>query len=533
MESTFLGELTKIVGPESIAFDDLTKAYFSRSSLPKSTIPKVVVFPKTTTQIADILKICNNWVQKVHVISTGNNWGYTDACAPSNESVIIHLKNMNQILDYNEKFGYLVVQPGVTQGQVREFLQTRKSNWATDVTGAGPDTSLIGNISERGFGHGSMGDRFSNSLNYEVVLPNGEIIKTGFGEFENSESQDLNKFGLGPSIDGLFSQSNLGIITKMTVWLEPKAEVFKGVFFALQEDSDIYEAIEVLRPLKLDGTIQTNVHIGNDLRVLAMNHSSPTIDETTCKALTLDQRKKLQQLNAIGAWNGSMGVSGDKNQVKANIKKIMSRLKTIKGLKKIIVLDENQINSLTKICEKFTYFDFFKRNVRLLKKAKQGFELLTGTPPENSIQGCLWRTVDAPTEPTSNNPLNYNAGFIWVSPILPMGAFHLQKFNDLAKSIFAKYNFDFLDTLTMINKRSLSSVLTICYNKKDKNECIAAQKCHDELISMMLKNGYPPYRAGNLAFSKLNERNTAQQSFLKEIKKLVDPENILSPGKYI
>ena len=197
MESTFLGELTKIVGPESIAFDDLTKAYFSRSSLPKSTIPKVVVFPKTTTQIADILKICNNWVQKVHVISTGNNWGYTDACAPSNESVIIHLKNMNQILDYNEKFGYLVVQPGVTQGQVREFLQTRKSNWATDVTGAGPDTSLIGNISERGFGHGSMGDRFSNSLNYEVVLPNGEIIKTGFGEFENSESQDLNKFEIG------------------------------------------------------------------------------------------------------------------------------------------------------------------------------------------------------------------------------------------------------------------------------------------------------------------------------------------------
>lgn len=533
MESCFLDELTNIVGHQNIAFDESTKAHFSRSSLPKTTLPKVVVCPDTAEKIALILKVCNFWRQKVHVISTGNNWGYTDACAPSNESVIIHLKQINKILDYNEKFGYIVVQPGVTQGQVREFLQAKKSTWAIDVTGAGPNTSLIGNISERGFGHGSMGDRFSNSLNYEVVLPNGEIIKTGFGEFENSESQDLNKFGLGPSIDGLFSQSNFGIITKMTIWLEPKAEVFKGIFFALKDDADIYEAIEVLRPLKLDGTIQTNVHIGNDLRVLAMNHCSPTINETSCEALTAEQRKSLQQLNAIGAWNASMGVSGDKNQVKANIKKIKSRLKKIKGLKKIVILDEKQINSLTKFCEKFTYFDFFKKNIQLLKKAKQGFELLSGTPPENSIQGCLWRTVVSEGKLISNDPLSYNAGFIWVSPILPMGAYHLKRFNDLAKAIFAKYNFDFLDTLTMINKRSLSSVLTICYNKIDKNECNAALKCHDELISMMLNNGYPPYRAGNLAFSKLNERNTAQQSLLKKIKNLVDPENILSPGKYI
>jgi 4-cresol dehydrogenase (hydroxylating) len=533
IETCFLDELTNITGLENISYDKATKVHFSRSSLPKTTTPKVVIYPTTVEEIARILKVCSIWSQKVHVISTGNNWGYSDACAPSNESVIIHLKNMNQILDYNDQFGYIVVQPGVTQGQVRDFLKNKNSQWATDVTGAGPNTSLIGNISERGFGHGSMGDRFSNSLNYEVVLANGEIIKTGFGEFENSASQDLNKFGLGPSIDGLFSQSNLGIITKMTIWLEPKAEVFKGIFFALENDDDIYEAIEILRPLKLDGTIQTNVHIGNDLRVLAMNHCSPTINQKFCAALTEEQRKKLQQLNAIGAWNASMGVSGDKNQVNANIKKIKSKLKKIKGLKKIVVLDEKQINTLTKVCEKLSYFDFFKKNVRLLKKAKQGFELLTGTPPENSIQGCLWRTVGAPTELTSNDPLNYNAGFIWASPILPMGAYHLNKFNDLAKAIFAKYNFDFLDTLTMINKRSLSSVLTICYNKKDRKECEAAQKCHDELIAMMLENGYPPYRAGNLSFRKINERNTAQQTFLKEIKKIVDPENILSPGKYI
>ena len=49
----------------------------------------------------------------------------------------------------------------------------------------------------------------------EIVLPNGELMRTGHGRAARAKSWQEYKSGLGPWIDGMFSQSNFGIVTKM------------------------------------------------------------------------------------------------------------------------------------------------------------------------------------------------------------------------------------------------------------------------------------------------------------------------------
>ncbi len=105
------------------------------------------------------------------------------------------------------------------------------------VTGSTPDSSLIGNALERGAGSGPYYDRFAHVCNLEVILPTGECINTGFGRFPEAKTASLHRWGVGPYLDGIFTQSNLGIVTEMTVWLAPLPTYFQSCFFGMKKKS--------------------------------------------------------------------------------------------------------------------------------------------------------------------------------------------------------------------------------------------------------------------------------------------------------
>ena len=60
----------------------------------------------------------------------------------------------------------------------------------------------------------------------EVVLANGEVVRTGMGAVPNAKSWQQNKWGCGPWVDGLFRQGNMGIVTKMGFYLMPRPEAY-------------------------------------------------------------------------------------------------------------------------------------------------------------------------------------------------------------------------------------------------------------------------------------------------------------------
>ena len=109
-----------------------------------------------------------------------------------------------------------------------------------DCTGSGPEASILGNTLERGFGHTPYGDHFLNSCGMEVILGDGRQLNTGFGHYAGAQTTYTFKYGIGPFIDGLFTQSNFGIVTKLGIWLMPEPEMCKMFYCTVPKNEDLY-----------------------------------------------------------------------------------------------------------------------------------------------------------------------------------------------------------------------------------------------------------------------------------------------------
>src|SRR3546814_20740534 len=80
----------------------------------------------------------------------------------------------------------------------------------------------MGNALEHGAGYTPYGDHFIMQCGMEVVLADGQVVRTGQGGISNSKHWQISKHGLGPQFDGMFTQSNFGVVTKLGIWLMPE-----------------------------------------------------------------------------------------------------------------------------------------------------------------------------------------------------------------------------------------------------------------------------------------------------------------------
>src|SRR5215471_7134503 len=172
---------TDVVGPDHVLTSPPQLAAAETGTFATGHRIPAIVCPANRPEVQECMRIANRRSVPVYPISTGRNWGYGSRMPAASGCVLLDLGRMNRILDFNEDLGYVTVEPGVTQAQLQDFLAERKSNLWMDSTGASPNCSLIGNAVERGFGHTPYGDHFAHSCDYEVVLPTGEVLETGFG----------------------------------------------------------------------------------------------------------------------------------------------------------------------------------------------------------------------------------------------------------------------------------------------------------------------------------------------------------------
>src|SRR4029453_2022199 len=114
----------------------------------------------------------------------------------------------------------------------------------------------------------------------------------------------------------VFSQSSFGIVTRMSVWLMPAPEAFQAFFFLCKDEQGLGAILDALRPLRLNGTLRSVMHIGNDYKVLAATSQYPWDDTGGRTPLDRSAMSDLRRKLTIGAWNGSGGLYGTKAQVR-------------------------------------------------------------------------------------------------------------------------------------------------------------------------------------------------------------------------
>ena len=218
-------------------------------------VPSAAVAPDTVEQVQAIVRTANRYRIPLWTVSTGKNLGYGGSAPVLSGSVVLDLKRMNRILEVNEKNAYALVEPGVSYFDFYRYTQEHKLRVWMDCPDPGWG-SLIGNALDRGGGHSPMRDHFDAHCGMEVVLASGEVVRTGMGAMPNSKTWQQYKYGFGPHLDGMFSQSNFGIVTKMGFWLLPEPDAYLSGTVQVRRQNDIVPLVDVMSRLYNSGTIQ-------------------------------------------------------------------------------------------------------------------------------------------------------------------------------------------------------------------------------------------------------------------------------------
>jgi len=217
---------------------------------PNELIPSAAVGPDTVEQVQAVVRTANKYKIPLYSISTGKNFAYGGPSPNVRGSVTVDLKRMNRVLEVDDKRHYALVEPGVSYIDLYRHIQDRGLKVWIDTPDPGWG-SPIGNALDHGIGYtmGFFRDHFGAHCGMEVVLPNGEVMRTGMGALPGSKSWHEYKHGYGPDPSGLFGQGNFGIVTKMGFRLMPQPEHWRTGLITVPKRNDFIPLVDAVNYL--------------------------------------------------------------------------------------------------------------------------------------------------------------------------------------------------------------------------------------------------------------------------------------------
>ncbi|MEU5264765.1 FAD-binding oxidoreductase [Amycolatopsis sp. NPDC021455] len=238
------------------------------------------VLPAGVEEVQAVVRIANEFKVPLWTVSTGRNYGYGGASPRVPGSILVNLSRMNRVLEVDTELGYAVVEPGVRWFDLVDALEDHGGEWWSSIPDLGWG-SVIGNSLEYGRGHTRFGSHAENVVGMEVVLPNGEVMRTGMGAMEGNRAFHAYPFGFGPMVDGLFFQSNMGIVTQIGWRLMKRPEKYASCWVHFDGDEIIVPVIDAMRELMLDETINNYPFLGRG--VAANAEGQPDLDPNSQK----------------------------------------------------------------------------------------------------------------------------------------------------------------------------------------------------------------------------------------------------------
>ncbi|MBI4800578.1 MAG: FAD-binding protein [Desulfarculus sp.] len=211
--STRLGE---IVGADNVITSPVDCLGYSRDMSVHMGAPEMVVFPTSTDQVAQVMKVCHE--TKTPVIPRGGGTSVTGAVLATQGGVLLNLIRMNKILEVNLPDHYVRVEPGLVCGALNAALAKDKYFFPPDP-GSAAIATLGGMINTNASGIRAV--KYGTTQDYvmglTVVLADGRVLKTGTRAPKSSSGYDLNR---------LFcrSEGTLGVITEATLKVLPLPE---------------------------------------------------------------------------------------------------------------------------------------------------------------------------------------------------------------------------------------------------------------------------------------------------------------------
>ena len=198
-------------------------------------IPEAVVFPDDEEQISKILKLANE--ESFNIVPRGSGTGLSGGSIPVENSVVVVMTRWNKILEIDNKNLTATVQPGVITGQFQKEVEKLSLFYPPDP-GSLNVCTIGGNVANNA--GGLRGLKYGVTKNYvlgtEMILPNGELLKTGGKNYKDTAGYNLRDFIVG-------SEGTLGVITKILLKLIPVPSKFITLIAYFDKLSDSAKAV--------------------------------------------------------------------------------------------------------------------------------------------------------------------------------------------------------------------------------------------------------------------------------------------------
>jgi glycolate dehydrogenase FAD-linked subunit len=244
LPDTLIDELVAICGEDHVFTG--RSAVFNRARVPspfpkhkwEDYIPQAVVLPTSAKQISEVVRLANR--HRVPVVPRAGGTGLTDGAVPLKHGILVDVKLMSKILEIDVEDRTVTVQPGINMLKLSEELKPLGFIYP-DNPASYPCSLVGGRIGTSGWS--LIGGRYGHTrdlvISFEIVLPTGEIIRVGDGG-----GRKVRKSSSGYQLKHLFMghQGTLGIVTEATLELVKRPEAEFSAFYAYPSYLDAWRA---------------------------------------------------------------------------------------------------------------------------------------------------------------------------------------------------------------------------------------------------------------------------------------------------
>lgn len=507
--SDALKQFAEAVGKEWVFTSDEDVDLYRDSYSPfwhedEEPVPSAAVAPDGVEQVQKVVRIANTYKIPIWTISTGKNLGYGGSAPLLSGSVVLDLKRMDRVLEVNEKNHYALVEPGVSYFDLYRYIQERKLKVWIDTPDPGWG-SLIGNSLDRGGGYTPMRDHFRSHCGMEVVLANGDILRTGMGALPGSKTWQQYPYGFGPYIDGMFSQSNFGVVTKMGFWLFPQPEGYRSGTVLVPKHDDLIRLVETLSYLMNSNIVLGTTTIGSPLLTSRASLTAGGIGGaallTTPGGPSIEELEKIGREKNLAYWNCELYFYGPPKVVDAQWEYAKEKFSAIPGA----TFQEGQSLRLPLDASEME------------KAPRRQFGI-----PNLTIFGLMGRTE----------------GHMWFSPIIPMTGEAVFEAQRVFGQAYADMGVPSINQIFVFPSSFFPrSFVILCgfpiahdVEKNRKN-----REIFKRLVQMAAEHGWGEYRTHTAFMDTVANvysfNNHALRRFHETVKDAVDPNGILSPGR--
>jgi 4-cresol dehydrogenase (hydroxylating) len=445
---------------------------------PEERVASAAVAPETLEQVQAVVRMANQYKVPLYAISTGRNLAYGGSAPVYSGSVVLDLKRMNKVLEVNEPNAYALVEPGVSYFDLFNHIQEKKLDVWIDPPDPGWG-SVIGNALDGGGGWTAspFRDHFGSHCGMEVVLANGEVVRTGMGAMPNARSWQHNRWGFGPWVDGLFRQGNMGVVTKMGFYLMPRPECMQSATVRVAREEDAIPLIDTLNLLENQRVVNGSTGVGG----------------------------------FGGNWTAQLPIYGPEKVVRAQMEYAKEKFSKIPGA----VFTEGELIR--------TPLD----EATLNRVRKVNF----GVPDLSTFQ-MLGRSAQG-------DP-NASIGHMGFSPIIPRTGEalleYVQFYRDNLPAISENGALRFQGPVYMTNwdRTMVAMIMFPIGHDKELNKKMRA--AFEKWVHLAAERGWGEYRTPavfqDVVAKTYSYNNNAITRLRETIKDAVDPNGILSPGRY-